>query len=277
MKEEGRKDMYRRKNNYRGANLLLMATALLAVIFLMNVPAHAACDVDGDGDCDGFADSAESGGISLCDGTTYTGLVAGSKDLFVIVKPESNTTPLAGMTSPLEFSTAVRSHQILESQAGCLTCTGCNDRSITEFQKAARIKERIDTADTSGTDDSLGWTDAVGAANGPIPYGDAYVYTERIKNWVNLKCGTKACRTSDSVATNKDAITLRYQKHTMAHEFGHMLDLKQLPDSRIGNHYIASTSGTRYNLDQYVYFKNYVFYMGTIFKNPDDFNNAKPR
>jgi hypothetical protein len=269
--------MQRKKNNYFGINLLLSASLLLAVLLLTQAPAYAACDVTGDDDCDGFADSTEVANFPLCNDTTYTGLAPGGKDLFVIVTPENDTSALAAMTSPLEFSTAVRSHKISADQAGCIVCTNCNERSITASQKAARLRERLDNTDTSGSDDSLGWTDAVGSANGPLPYGDAYIYTGRIKNWVYLKCGTRACRTSDNTATDKDAITLRYQKHTLAHEIGHMLNLKQLPDSKIGNHYPASTSGTRYNMDQYVYFKNYVFYMGTTFKSPDDINNAKPR
>lgn len=257
---------------------LLIVIAVSAALFMTNVQAaYAACDVTGDGDCDGFADSAETAGIPLCDGTTYVGLVPGSKDLFVILTPESSTSPLAGMISPLEFSTAVRSHGIEASRAGCIVCSNCDARSVTEFQKAARVRERLDTADTSGSDDSLGWTDAVGPANGPIPYGDAYVYTDRIKNWVYLKCGSGTCKTSDNAALNKDAVTLRYQKHTIAHEIGHMLNLKQLPDSKIGHHYAAGTRGDRYTLDQYVYFKSGIFYMGVIFKSPDDINNAKPR
>lgn len=258
---------------------LLVFIALCAALCIANFPAFAACDVPGDGDCDGFADSSESAGIPLCGGSTYTGLVPTLKDLFVILIPESLTSPLAGMTSPLEFSTAVRSHRISATQAGCYGCSNCNDRSVTEYQKAARVRERLDTADTSGTDDSLGWTDAVGPANGPIPFGDAYVYTDRIKNWVYAKCPTVAstCKTSDNAALNRDAVTLRYQKHTIAHEIGHMLNLKQLPDSKIGHHYPAGTRGDRYTLDQYVYFKSGIFYMGTIFKSPDDMNNAKPR
>jgi hypothetical protein len=268
--------MHKRKDIHFDVNVLLIAAVLLAVFFLMQVPAHAECDVTGDGDCDGFADSAETSGIALCDGTLKV-LNPASKDLFVIVTPDNAASPLAGMTSPLEFSTAVLSHQIIASQAGCTACTSCNDRSVSAYQKAARVRERIDTADTSGTDDSLGWTDAVGSANGPLPFGDGYIYTERIKNWVSLKCGSRACKTSDNTATTKDAITLRYQKHTLAHEIGHMLNLKQTPDSKIGNHYPAIATGTRYNLDQFVYFKSYVFYMGTTFKSPDDINNAKPR
>jgi len=269
--------MHGRKNIYFGANLLLIAAALIVLIFLMHVPTYAACDVTGDGDCDGFVDSAEAPNFPLCGGTTYTGLIPAAKDLFVIVTPENPTSPLAGMTSPLEFSTAVRSHQISASQAGCTTCTTCNERTVTESQKAARIRERLDTADTSGSDDALGWTDAVGAVNGPIPFGDAYIYTERIKNWVNLKCGSGTCKTSDNLATTKDTVTLRYQKHTLAHEAGHMLNLKQLPDSKIGNHYAASTRGTRYTLDQYVFFKSGIFYMGTVFNNPTDANNSQVR
>jgi|GEM_PF-6540795 len=268
--------MHRRKDIHLDVNVLLIAAALLAALLLMQVPAHAACDVAGDGDCDGFADSAEGDGITLCDGTSRV-LNPASKDLFVIVTPDNAASPLAGMTSPLEFSTAVLSHQIIASQAGCTTCTSCNDRSVSEYQKAARVRERIDTADTSGTDDSLGWTDAVGAVNGPIPFGDAYIYTERIKNWVNLKCGSGTCRTNDNVASGKAAVTLRYQKHTMAHEVGHMLNLKQVPDSRIGNHYPASTRSPWYTLDQYVSFRSGVFYMGTIFNNPTDKNNAQVR
>jgi hypothetical protein len=273
--------MRKRKDIHFDVNVLLIAAALLAALLLMQGSSHAACDVSGDGDCDGFADSTEVANFPLCGGTTYTGLVSGTKDLFVIVTPENATSALAVMDNPLEFvkgtQSPVQSHKISSGQAGCTVCTNCNERSVTESQKAARVRERIDTADTSGTDDSLGWTDAVGSVNGPIPFGDAYVYTERIKNWVNLKCGSGTCKTNDNVASGKDAVTLRYQKHTMAHEVGHMLNLKQLPDSKIGNHYPASTRSPWYTLDQYVSFKSGVFYMGTIFNNPTDKNNAQVR
>ncbi len=138
------------------------------------------------------------------------------------------------------------------------------------------MRERLDTADTSGTDDALGWTDAVGPANGPIPFGDAYVYTERIASWVNQQCG-RNCETKDGAADGVEAVTTRFIRHTIAHEIGHMLNLKQLPDSKIGNHYPAGTKGDRYTLDQYVFVKSGVFYMGTIFNNPIDSTNAQVR
>ena len=267
--------MKKRTDKHYRVNLLLMVTAMLAAIFLAYAPSYAACNVSGDNDCDGLIDNPEeTNGIVLCDGTLFNGLALNAKDLFVIVTPENPNSRMANISNRLEFlSTVVRPHEIEESQAGC---AAADSRSVTANQKAARVRERLDTADTSGTDDSLGWTDAVGPANGPIPFGDAYVYTERIASWVNQQCG-RNCRTSDSAANGVDEVTNRFIKHTTAHETGHMLNLKQLPDSKIGNHYAASTRGDRYTLDQYVFVKSGVFYMGTIFNNPIDSNNAQVR
>ena len=287
--------MHRRKDIHLDVNVLLIAAALLAVIFLTQVPAHAACGnvLAGDSDCDGLIDNPEeTSGITLCNGIGVAGSTqvcpaqtclppylradTNLKDLFVIVTPAISNSRMAGINNRLEFVTVVRPHEITQDNVNCIENLG---RRVTANQRAARIIELLDTADTSGTDDSLGWTDAVGSANGDVPYGNAFVYSERIKNWVYLKCptATSTCRTSDNAATNRDNVTIRFIKHTTAHETGHMLTLKQLPDSQIGNHYAASSRGTRYNLDQYVYFRSSVFYMGTIFKLPEDFDNAQVR
>jgi len=276
--------------------LWLQMAILLTAMLMMQAPAQAACDVPDDTDCDGLIVAEETAGIILC-GTPSIGVAGSSnscpvgatscispnlgtdkKDLFVIVTPDNTNSSayrLAIIPNRMEFATVVRAHEITKGQAGCKNNV---DRSVTTNQKAARIAELVDTADTSGSDDALGWTDAVGAANGSIPFGDGYIYTERIANWVSLKCGTGTCKTSDTQATTKVTVIPRYIKHTLAHEVGHMLNLKQVPESKIGNHYPVSTTtgATRYTLDQYVYFKSGIFYMGTQF-NPNDPSYAKPR
>jgi hypothetical protein len=286
-KGNGGNAMKKRRNIHGKMTVWLQMAFLIAAMLMMQSPAQAACDVTPDADCDGLTDTEETAGITTCNGIGVQGcsgqtcpaanLMLGQKDLFVIVTPDNTNNSaygLAKITNRMEFATAVRAHEITKEQAGCKNNV---DRSVTTNQKAARIAELLDTSNTSGSDDALGWTDAVGSANGSIPYGDGYIYTERIANWVKLKCGTGTCKTSDGQATTKDTVIPRYIKHTLAHEVGHMLNLKQVPDSKIGNHYPASASGTRYTLDQSVFFKSGTFYMGTLFKSPDDMNNAKPR
>jgi hypothetical protein len=287
-KGNGGTAMKKRRSINKKMVLWLQMAFLIAAVLMMQAPAQAACDVTPDADCDGLTDTEETAGITTCNGIPVPGcsgqtcpatnLMPGQKDLFVIVTPDNTNSSayrLAIIPNRMEFATVVRAHEITREQAGCKINV---DRSVTTNQKAARIVELLDTSNTTGSDDALGWTDAVGAANGSIPYGDGYIYTERIANWVSLKCGSGTCKTSDNQATTKVTVIPRYIKHTLAHEVGHMLNLKQVPESKIGNHYPVSTTtgATRYTLDQYVYFKSGIFYMGTQF-NPNDPSYAKPR
>lgn len=248
------------------------------------------CSAVGEGsisdyDQDGLSDYEECSGIALaCD---YIPSTAGTFDFFPgsasglpraqRLDPETQdlfvalilSSPPPGRTySPLTEILISPSHDPLElvskpvAQGGlgvfphriAGVCAGLG-RSITTNQKAAFITESLSTSDTI-----LGVAQ-YGTPNGP---DDAIIYTQNIINHVDGVCsGTYQCKDASGVAWNPatagyissggilDPLKVLYMKHTIAHELGHMVNLRAgdyLPELG-GHHYPA---GSNLVLDQNV-------------------------
>ncbi len=222
-----------------------------------------------DDDGDGLSDCEECQGIQLCDETNGcmslppTGVIIescaknnpidcsnpsirpdtldpNSPDLFVILVRKdpaiSNIPPTGPTFDPLEFVSAdppeglgITTHEIVTNQAGV---AGTDfPRRVTVAQNAVKVTESL-LHYANG--------DKVGEATWSTPNGTdrAIVYTQRIHEFIDLKCQNATVCCKDVLGIVRPELYLLYIKHTIAHEVGHMIKLtKDFTEKFDGNHY----------------------------------------
>jgi predicted Zn-dependent protease len=106
---------------------------------------------------------------------------------------------------------------------------------------------------------------------------DAFVYTKKISTFIDTICGAKACKDADGEALDKQGVKNKYIKHTIAHETGHMMNLRGGCTTDSGCHYPSQTNVI---LDASVSYVNSgggkKFYIGSPF-TPEDGANVRLR
>ena len=264
----------------RGTELGMLVVLLVAVAVLgtVSTKARAQCSDSFDLDCDGFLNTEEDGGIelppglTLLDGTTtflpnFDDALPGTPreecvhqdtpDLFVILAPE---TLIHIPADPLEFVSEPQVNDGLGITVHLLKSSVTN-RNITSSQKAAKITEDLDPVGN-----------VLGFANQGTPnqIDLAVIYTQRIINHVNSVCaGASQCK--DDTGATGDDLHYKYIKHTLAHEFGHLLDLASKYDKKFGGHHYRT--GTGVFMDQSVKYTKkgdkVIFYIGTTYTSDD--------
>ena len=244
---------------------MLMATAM--IIFLVQVHAQAAtnCLTGGliDGDCDGIKDIEETQ-ISQClsgQVTPASACTPATRDLFIILVPMANSllppaNPLSMLSTSALANLATTVHQILPEQVSS------DVRNVTSAQKAVRMLE------FAGPNAYMGYS-LPGTPN--TTANAAYVYTNQISTTIDNLCGqTKPCKDADGVTVTKQSVKDKYIKHTIAHETGHMMNLRGGCTTESGCHYPSQTNVI---LDASVSYVNSgggkKFYIGSIFTAED--------
>ncbi|MHC1744623.1 MAG: hypothetical protein AB9873_16550 [Syntrophobacteraceae bacterium] len=249
--------MKRRGDSKTKPGLTLMSLLALLVAFTPML-VHA---VDPDTDADGFGDPSEGTTISTVDDPAQQDpafrftLVAGKKDLFVILRKAVNPASLITNPAPFEYIPSANvlsvhqiprvNHQTYGRQVYSLTPT---------TQKAMRFTEDNQKSLDSGI--VLG----VCSYGTPNKYDDATIYTRRIKEWIeqNAVGATEVCLGGICYSTSSQnwfqPVLDTYIKHTIAHEGGHMMCLTRTNNPSYGGYHYKTGTGTI--MDQTAYFTN---------------------
>ena len=249
------------------SKILWMLMATVMIIFLVQVHAQAQCVMtDGTGtldtDCDGFKDTEETVIVQCLTGqVTQIACEPAKKDLFIILLPMATNSllppnPLSMLSTSGQANLATTVHQISPEQVSS------DVRNVTSAQKAVRMIE------FGGSNAYMGYS-LPGTPN--TTANAAYVYTNQISTTIDNLCGpTKPCKDADAVTVTKQSVKDKYIKHTIAHETGHMMNLRGGCTTDSGCHYPSQTNVI---LDASV---SYVssgggkkFYIGSIFTAED--------
>jgi hypothetical protein len=298
-KENGGKTMRKRQNKKSSVLFWLIAVAALGLIMLLtHEPVRAAagpCDSYSkttDSDRDGFSDYDECNGINFAGtaGGSFPGwkdlgsyndrsqyLDPNSADLFVILVPKPNGY-FSSIPSPLEFLSNPREsgglgiavHKIDNSRVASSpdrkVCGNCQTGFNT--QKSLRISENLDIKNPKIL------------ASSPAQHGNpnqtdtAVVYTERIRDFIELTCGCSdiltgqcldCCDNATPPACGGD-LFYKYIKHSIVHEIGHQIMLTTTKDPNWNWHYPEDTG---VELDYQVHAAGKIFHLGTTFTNAD--------
>jgi hypothetical protein len=258
LKEKGEEIMKKNRAINSVSTLCLIVAALLMTLMLFQSPAYGGKSGSGggtacttDSDLDGFCDSLETSGITFYGGGSFTGLNPATKDLFVYFGP---ITPLNSQSllpdNPMDFvlnnNLGLSVHLVDTTKVNSSTRTVAITGST---EKAVKLTESLDT---SGTD--LGGTQVIGNINGVSPAGEATIYTQRIVNQVNQNCpqGT-TCTDVEGSATGVSNVITKWIKHTIAHETGHVINLKQPCSQKDGGYHWPVQSN--FTLDNGVYIR----------------------
>jgi hypothetical protein len=228
-----------------------------------------------DSDNDGISNALEDSGITLYGGTSIPGTSSGlpraerldknCKDLFVILAQATPSKLPANPLDALEFVRKPRSQGGLGEEAGQCTSTGITFHVIPQAQtqgdrflnsntaqKAVRITESLDISNP----------EVLGSSTCGIPDQDmGTVYTKRIENHVNSVYG---------VATPPSGLIDTYIKHTIAHEFAHMVGpLAPTGSTSFGGYHYQSQPNDKI-MNQFVYYDvGPPLFIGTSFTSGD--------
>jgi hypothetical protein len=309
-KQNGGKTMRKRQNNKSSVLFWLMAVAALGIIIpLAHEPVHAAADAcasyskTADSDGDGFVDYEECNGITFYGGGTFPGyknrtgdrkqyLDPNSKDLFVIMAPATGGYFNSLGANRLEYiynsasngGLGISTHEIASNKAAadrtvCKAATGytcTKPTGQTVLQKAVKGTENLNDGGTGANRNILASSSSMhGTPNGTDL---CMIYTVRIKNSIQEKCGCQnidkadasntcnGCCDNATPQTCGQALFYKYIKHTIAHEIAHQLMLTITNDPTWGWHY---PEGTGVDLDYMSYFDGASFIVGTVFTGAD--------
>jgi hypothetical protein len=280
--------------------VMLMAVAALGVIVLLTHEPVKAAVTDPcaspskttDSDGDGFSDYDECNGITFAGtgGGTFPGYInktsdrsqyldPNTLDLFVILVPKIGGyfSTIPSPPSPLEFISnpkgsgglGIAVHLINANQVATnpdrKVCSNCQTGFNT--QKALRITESLDISNPK----ILGSSPS--QHGNPNQTDTAVVYTERIKDSLELQCGCtnilSGCDVCCDNATQKTCganLFYKYIKHSIAHEIGHQIMLTTTKDASWNWHYPEDTG---VELDYAVHAVGNIIHLGTTFTSTD--------
>jgi hypothetical protein len=282
--------------------MLMAVTAVGMIVLLTHEPVKAAVtdpcvsySKTKDSDGDGFSDYDECNGIIFAGQAqgTFFGLKdrgsldrsqyldPNTLDLFVVLVPKAGGyfSLLPSTPSPLEFLSNPRGsgglgiavHLINANQVATSpdrkVCSNCQTGFNT--QKALRITESLDISNPK----ILGSSPS--QHGNPNQTDTAVVYTERIKDSLELQCGctdilnVQQCNDCCDNATPQacgSALFYKYIKHSIVHEIGHQIMLTTTKDANWNWHYPEDTG---VELDYQVHATGKTFHLGTTFTSTD--------